>query len=99
MDATKIESAPCWTKTCFNWGGLQDKAMMCPRVHMQVMLRALSEESLTNRSRSFRQRWMNEVLTKNTLLHHNVPSKQVDADAMPFVVARPPCYCHAIVTR
>ena len=98
-DATKSESAPCWTKACFNWGGLHDKAMMCPRVHMQVMLRALGEDSLTNRSRSFRHRWINEVLSRNTLLEHNVPSKQVDADAMPFVVARPPCYCHAIVTR
>mmetsp|Transcript_32960 Transcript_32960/g.97140 ORF Transcript_32960/g.97140 Transcript_32960/m.97140 type:complete len:637 (-) Transcript_32960:155-2065(-) len=89
---------PCVVKRCYGWLGIQDKAMMCPRPHLQAMLRGFLDDMHLDRESGLWQDWWDEKLRERTLARYGVPIMRVDPDEMPLVVARPPCFCQASVS-
>ena len=118
---------PCVVKACNAFSAIPDKAMMCPRAHLQPMLRGFLDDMHLHTENGLFDVWWLEKIRERTLARFGVsvlkvrhpalpycllrsisvplpplltlgPSLvQVDADEMPLVVARPPCFCNARV--
>lgn len=77
---------PCVVKACNAYSAIPDKAMMCPRAHLQPMLRGFLDDMHLHNDNGLFNVWWLEKIRERTLARFGVSVLKVRHPALPYCI-------------
>jgi hypothetical protein len=89
-------TGPCMVKACGSWGGINDKAILCPRAHAGAAFTAPMRDLLLGEAEWLSRARNSEQALSAAYRKYQLPLRQASPAELPVVVARPPCWCSSV---